>query len=106
MALSQGMLQLGETWGFSGGSVSEESTCSAEGGGSGPGFRRSPGERNGNPLQHSWENPVGGGDWRAAVHGVARVGLDLMTNPPPEETLTIISSFCGLAGRESQVWKT
>ena len=48
-----------EDLGFSGGSVSKESTRSAEGTGSVPGFRRSPGERNGNPLQHSWENPVG-----------------------------------------------
>ena len=100
------MLQLEETQGFSGGSVGKESTRSAEGAGSVPGFRRSPGERNGNPLQQSWENPVGGGYWWAVVHGVARVGLDLTTKPPPGETLTIVSSFFGLAGRESQVQKT
>ena len=30
------------------------------------------GEGNGNPLQHSClENPMGGGAWWAAVHGVA-----------------------------------
>ena len=49
---------------------------------------------------------MGGGYWWAVVHGVARVGLDLTTKPPPEETLTIVSSFFGLAGRESQVQKT
>ena len=32
-----------------------------------------PGEGNGTPLQYSWlENPMDGGAWRAAVHGVAR----------------------------------
>ena len=31
------------------------------------------GEGNGTPLQYSClENPVGGGAWRAAVHGVAK----------------------------------
>ena len=31
------------------------------------------GEGNGTSLQHSWlENPMDGGDWWAAVHGVAR----------------------------------
>ena len=40
------------------------------------------GEGNGNPLQYSClENPMGGGAWRAAVHGVARVGHDLPTKP-------------------------
>ena len=38
--------------------------------GSVPGSRRSPGEGNGNPLQHSClESPMGRGDWRAIVHG-------------------------------------
>ena len=32
-----------------------------------------PGERNGNPLQYSClENPMDGGAWQAAVHGVAK----------------------------------
>ena len=35
-----------------------------------PSFR---GEGNGTPLQYSYlENPMDGGAWRAAVHGVAR----------------------------------
>ena len=41
--------------------------------GSIPGSGRSAGEGNGNPLQHSClENPVDGGAWWAAIHGVAR----------------------------------
>ena len=35
------------------------------------------GESNGTPLQHfGLENPMDGGAWWAAVHGVARVGHD------------------------------
>ena len=38
-----------------------------------PGLGRSPGERNGNPLQYSClENPMDGGVWWAMVHGVAK----------------------------------
>ena len=38
-----------------------------------PGSGRSPGERNGNPLQYSWlENLMDGGSWQATVHGVAK----------------------------------
>ena len=41
--------------------------------GSIPGLGRSPGEGNGNPLQYSYlENPMDGGAWYAAVHGVAK----------------------------------
>ena len=41
--------------------------------GSIPGLERSPGEGNGNPLQYSClENPMDGGAWWAAVHGVAK----------------------------------
>ena len=41
-----------------------------------PWIRRSPGEGNGNPLQHSClENPMDRGVWRAAVHGITK-GLD------------------------------
>ena len=45
--------------------------------GSIPGSGRSPGEGNCNPLQYfCLENPMDGGAWWAAVHGVARVGHD------------------------------
>ena len=37
-----------------------------------PESERSPGGRHGNPLQYSClENPMDGGAWKAAVHGVA-----------------------------------
>ena len=38
-----------------------------------PGSGRSPGEANGNPLQHfCLGNPMDGGAWWATVHGVAK----------------------------------
>ena len=41
--------------------------------GSIPGWGRSPGEGNGNPLQYSClENSMDGGAWWATVHGVAK----------------------------------
>ena len=41
--------------------------------GSIPGLGRSPGERNGNPLQYSYlENSMDGRTWQATVHGVAK----------------------------------
>ena len=54
------------------GSAGKESTCDAGDLGSIPGLGRSPGEGNGAPLQYSClENPMDGGTWKAAVHGVA-----------------------------------
>ena len=39
-----------------------------------------PGEGNGNPLQCSClENPMDRGAWQATVHGVTRVGYNLVT---------------------------
>ena len=59
--------------GFPGGTSGKESTRNAgETGdvGSIPGSRRSPGGRNGTPLQYSYlENFIGRGTWQAAVHG-------------------------------------
>ena len=64
--------------------VSKESACNAGEPGSIPGSGRSPGEGNGNPLQYPClENPMDRGAWQAAVHGVAKVGHDLATKPPP-----------------------
>ena len=52
--------------------------------GSIPGSGRSSGEGNGNPFQYSClENPMDRVAWCATVHGVTRVGHDLVTNPPP-----------------------
>ena len=47
-------------------------------------FTFSTGEGNGNLLQYSClENPMDRGAWQATVHGVTRVGHDLVTKPPP-----------------------
>ena len=54
------------------GSDGRESACNAGDLGSILGSGRSPGEGNGNPFQYSClENPMDGGAWWAAVHGVA-----------------------------------
>ena len=51
----------------------KESTCQAEDLGSIPGWGRSPGEENGNPLHYSFlENPMDGGAWWATGNGVAK----------------------------------
>ena len=54
------------------GSEGKASACNVGDLGSIPGWRRSPGEGNGNPLQYSClENPMDGEAWWATVHGVA-----------------------------------
>ena len=64
--------------------ASKESACNAGDLGSIPRLGRSPGEGNGNPLQYSHlQNPVDRGAWQATVHGITRVGHDLVTKPPP-----------------------
>ena len=56
-----------------------------------PRLGRSPGEGHGDPLQNSClENPMDRGAWWATVHGVARVGHDLATQPPPPPRLIIL----------------
>ena len=58
---------------YPGGSEVKASACNAGDLGSIPGFRRSPGERNGNPLQYPClENPMDKGACWAAVHRVAK----------------------------------
>ena len=48
------------------------------------GSGRSPGEGNGNSLHYSClENSMDRRDWQATVYGVARVGHNLVTKPPP-----------------------
>ena len=45
-----------------------------------PGSRRSPGEGNGNPLQHSClGNPMDGGAWQATDYGMQRIRHDWVT---------------------------
>ena len=54
-------------------SADKETACNAEDPGLIPGFRRSPGEGNGNPLQFSClENPMDRGSWWVTVHWVAK----------------------------------
>ena len=49
------------------------------------GWEDSPREGNSNPLQYSLlENPMDCSLPGSSVHGVARVGHDLVTNPPIE----------------------
>ena len=58
--------------------------CYAGDMGSIPGWGRSPGEGNGNPLQYSClGNPINRGAWQAIVHGFERVRHDLASKPPP-----------------------
>ena len=60
-----------------GGSEVKVSACNMGDLGSIPGLRRSPGERNGNPLQHSClENLMDRQAWWAKVHGLQTVGYD------------------------------
>ena len=48
------------------------------------GSGRSPGEGNGNTFQYSClENPMDRGAWWAKVHGLAKLGHDLVTKPAP-----------------------
>ena len=66
--------------GFPGRSAGKKSACNTGDPGLIPGSGRSPGEGNGNPLQHSClENPMDREAWRVTVHGVSRVRHDLAT---------------------------
>ena len=66
--------------GFPGGSVVKNLPASAGDTGSIPGSGRSPGEGNGNSLQYlCLENPMNRGAYQATVHGVTRVGNNLVT---------------------------
>ena len=59
--------------GFPGDSVVKYLPANAGDIGSIPGSERSPGERNGNPLQDSClGNPMVRGTWQAAVHGLTK----------------------------------
>ena len=76
-------------WGFPGGS--EDSACNAGDPGSIPGLGRSSAERKGYPLQYSClENSMDREAWWVTVHGVARIGHDLVTNT---FTFTVVSGW-------------
>ena len=67
------MNKLSMVLGFPGGSDGKESACNAGVTGLVPGLGRSPGERNGNPLQYSClGNSMDRGAWGTTVHGVAK----------------------------------
>ena len=60
------------------------------------GWRKSPGEGNGNPLQYSClDNPMDRGVWRATVHGVTKSWPWLKR----QHARTSINSFSFLIGR-------
>ena len=62
---------------FPGGSVVKNSPANGGGSGSIPGSGRSPGQKNGNPLQYSClEISMDKGVWRATAQGVTN-GLDM-----------------------------
>ena len=77
--------------------LSKESACNAGDPGSIPRSGRSPGEGNGSPLQDTClENPMHRRAWRAVVHGVTRVGLELVMKPPPlakKANMPLLSSY-------------
>ena len=77
--------QLYEELGFSCSSVGKAPACNAGDLVLIPGQERFLEEGNSNPLQCSClENPMDRGAWQATVHGVERVGHDLVTEPPHE----------------------
>ena len=66
----------------------KESMCDTGDLGSIPGSGRSPGKRNGYPLQYSClENSMDRGAWRASVYGVPRIRHSLSTKPQPPPQL-------------------
>ena len=85
------------------GSLVKNSPVNAEDTGSILGSGRSPGVENGNQLCYTClGNPMDRGTWQASVHGVARVGHDSVTKPPPTthlnltaliEVVMLLSSF-------------
>ena len=81
------------SWGFPGNSVGKESFCDTGDLGSVPGLGRTPGDGNGKPPCYSClENPMDREAWQATVYGVAGVGHNLATEPPPPSTSIRIKS--------------
>ena len=68
-------------WGFLGGSEVKNLPANTRDVGLIPGLRRSPGEENGNPLQHSYlGNPMDRGAWGLQSMRLQRVGHDWAIN--------------------------
>ena len=88
LALSRGILRA-----FPGGSVGKESACNARDSSLIPGLGRSPGEGNGNLLQHSClGNLMDKEAWQTTVHGVARVRHNLVIKPPHHGVLNLVTN--------------
>ena len=78
---------------FPSGSDGKEFACYAGDLDSIPGWGRSPGEGNGNPLQHSClENSMDRRAWQATVHGVTKSQTHWVTN-------TLTSQLCSMERR-------
>ena len=87
-------------------SVGKESACNAGDLGSIPGLGRPPRKGNGNPLQYSClENLMDRGACWATVHGVARVGHDLATKPPPPSGCSLILRPTGSLFPQSGIYR-
>ena len=72
--------------GFSGGSVVKNPRTGTGEAGLTPGWGRSHGERNGNPLQYSClENPMDKGAWQGYSPWDHDIGHNLVTKPPPPD---------------------
>ena len=81
------------SWGFPDSSVGKESASNAGAPGWVPGLGRSAGERKKLPtLVSCLENPMDRGAWQATVHGVTRLGHDLVIKPPPPPPTRCVSS--------------
>ena len=78
--------------------------------GSVPGWGRSPGTGNGNPLQYSClENPMDRGAWWAAVHGVEKSWRQLFSLfsfhlKAESERVTLLSLLASYSPFLSQLW--
>ena len=61
---------------------------------------------NGNPFQYSClENPMDRGAWWATVHGMARVGYDLVSKPPPPVKISRKAALRKLFSKSSSHYK-
>ena len=96
---SMGSHRVGHDWSdlaaaAAGGSVGKNLPANAGNVGSIPGSGRSPGEGNGNPLQHSClENPRDGGAWWAAVYGVVQSRTQLKRLSSSSSMAFLVSIF-------------
>ena len=95
-------------WGFPGSWNSKEPACNAGDLGLIPGFRRSSGAGNGNPLQYLWlKNSMDRETWQATVHGVAKSGVRQSDFFPPRYGYSFIlhqNSTSGSFLKAAPIW--